>query len=141
MKVFERKSGALTHRPMCGGEIRQRKNSRCPLLLGVSHKFSAVSTKTSSTRYFLCLCESDTTHERTESAGAHPPPTNLQPPPCRSIKDTHTHIPISAHLAFQLLPHFSSPLLVDSLSLSFSPSSPLLEDEERGRVCVCVYVC
>ena len=89
--------------------------------------------------------------------GPHPPPTNLHPPPRRSIKDTHTHIPISAHLAFQLLPHFSSPLPVDFLSLSLSPAPFLpsfsffspppfissLEDERGGcewRVCMCVLV-
>lgn len=144
---------ALTHWPACWGELARVRTSIMPLSLpsprhlwGVSHKYSTVFTKQAA-RATSCVCVSQILlMSRLNQPGPHPPPTNLHPPPRRSIKDTHTHIPISAHLAFQLLPHFSSPLPQDffplflSLSLSraplfFSPSSPLWR---RG---LCVSVC
>lgn len=57
MKLFERESGALTHWPTSGGEIRQCKNPYYPLLIGVSHKFSAVFTKQAA-RATSCVCVS-----------------------------------------------------------------------------------
>ena len=103
-------------------------------------------------RYFLCLCESDTTHERTESAGPHPPPTNLHPPPRKYKRHPHTcsHLRppclstaptlfLSPPNGFSLCP---SLLLLSSFFFFLFFFKPSLEDEREdvSGVCVCVLV-
>lgn len=85
------------------------KAPRTPLPSGEWHKYSAVFTKQAA-RVTSCVCVSQILLMSELNQRPHPSPPC--PRPLTSIRtlakveNAHTHIPISAHLAFQLLLHF-----------------------------------
>lgn len=92
-------------------------------------------TKQAARTTSVCLCESDTTHERTER-----PPTLRPLTSIRSLVETHPHTysPPTKPFPFPLPVDFLSP----ALFFFFAPfiSSLGNEREDVSGVCVCVLV-